>query len=139
MSIAGWLKQLVGASAPRPAGDPAATPAVARESDPSLDADDDAVDPAPVELPIDGTLDLHTFAPAEVKDLLPAYLEACAARGIRVVRVVHGKGRGQLKRTVEALLARQPLVAEFHTADPGAGGWGATLVTLRLPAAGSDR
>src|SRR5262245_1959901 len=46
--------------------------------------------PEPAEIPIDGTLDLHTFAPAEVKDLLGAYLEECAARGLGFVRVVHG-------------------------------------------------
>jgi Smr domain len=85
----------------------------------------------PVELPLDGTLDLHAFAPAEVGSLLPTWLEASHAAGLRVLRIVHGKGTGALRRRVEVLLARHPLVAGFRPADEAAGGWGATLVTLR--------
>ena len=84
----------------------------------------------PVELPIDGTLDLHTFRPAEVKDLVPEWLAACQARGLTQVRVVHGKGTGTLRRTVEAILARSSLVRAFRPADEAGGGWGATLVDL---------
>jgi DNA-nicking Smr family endonuclease len=87
--------------------------------------------PAAVSIPIDGVLDLHTFAPREVKELLPEYLRECQARGILKVRVVHGKGTGTLRRQVHALLARIPEVASFALASESAGGWGATLVTLR--------
>jgi DNA-nicking Smr family endonuclease len=45
--------------------------------------------------------------------------------------VVHGKGTGALRRSVEALLTRHPLVAAHRPAAEDAGGWGATLVTLR--------
>jgi DNA-nicking Smr family endonuclease len=93
----------------------------------------DAEDDDPTEIPIDGTLDLHTFHPSEVKELLTEYVEACAARGIRELRIVHGKGTGALRRTVEALLPRLPLVETFRPADESAGGWGATLVTLKAP------
>jgi DNA-nicking Smr family endonuclease len=85
----------------------------------------------PVRLPLDGTLDLHAFAPADVPDLVREWLRACRGAGLRDLRIVHGKGTGALRRTVEALLARDPLVASFRTAGEDAGGWGATLVTLR--------
>lgn len=87
----------------------------------------------PVQIPIDGTLDLHTFHPREVKELLPEYLAECRSRGILQVRVVHGKGTGSLRRTVHALLSRLPEVAHFELAGMGAGSWGATLVQLHPP------
>ncbi len=87
-------------------------------------------------LPIDGTLDLHAFHPAEVADLVAEWLRACSRAGLVDVRIVHGKGTGALRRTVEAALRRHPLVASFRPAGEDAGGWGATLVTLR---AGPDR
>ncbi len=92
---------------------------------------DDEVPAEPVPLPLDGTLDLHTFPPAELGSLLPEWLEASRAAGLRELRIVHGKGTGALRRSVEAILARSPLVASFRTAGEDAGGWGATLVLLR--------
>jgi DNA-nicking Smr family endonuclease len=85
----------------------------------------------PIPLPITGELDLHTFRPQDVKDLVPDYLEACRQRGLRVVRIVHGKGSGTLRRTVHAILARQPGVVSYALASAPFGGWGATLVHLR--------
>ena len=90
-------------------------------------------EPPPIELPIDGTLDLHTFRPQEIKSLLPDYLAACRERGILAVRIIHGKGTGELRRTVQALLARLPEVVSCRTAGEEAGGWGATLVVLATP------
>ncbi len=87
-------------------------------------------EPDPIEIPIDGTLDLHTFQPRDVKELVPDYLRECQERGILDVRIVHGKGRGVLRRTVHAILSRLPEVAAFHLADETGGGWGATLVKL---------
>lgn len=87
--------------------------------------------PDSIEIPIDGTLDLHTFHPGEVKDLLPEYLRACREKGILEVRIVHGKGIGALRETVHALLRRLPEVESFRLASGERGSWGATLVFLR--------
>jgi DNA-nicking Smr family endonuclease len=88
-------------------------------------------DDDPVEIPIDGVLDLHTFSPKDVKDLVPEYIQECLRRGITEVRIIHGKGTGTLKGIVHGLLKKDPRVATFKDADPMAGGWGATLVRLR--------
>jgi DNA-nicking Smr family endonuclease len=86
---------------------------------------------APVRVPITEVLDLHTFLPREVPELLDDYLAECKDRGYEEVRIIHGKGSGTLRRRVQALLARHPLVRSFQEAPPEAGGWGATLVWIR--------
>lgn len=85
----------------------------------------------PVPLPIDGVLDLHTFKPGEIKDLVPDYLAACRERGILRVRIIHGKGIGQLRQTVHSILAKHPAVISYTLAGEQFGGWGATIVSLR--------
>jgi len=84
-----------------------------------------------IELPIDGVLDLHTFSPKDVKELLQDYLFACREKGIFEIRVIHGKGTGTLRKTVHSILEKMPEVASFRTAAEDAGGWGATLVQLK--------
>ena len=87
--------------------------------------------PEPFQLPIERELDLHTFRPKEVADVVSAYLDECRAKGILEVRVIHGKGIGNLRRTVHALLARRADVAQYAEASAHFGGAGATIVKLR--------
>lgn len=82
------------------------------------------------DLPVDGELDLHNFHPRDVKRLVLAYIDACLARGITGVRIVHGKGIGNLRRTVHALLDRHPRVKSYRLGGHGGGSWGATIVEL---------
>lgn len=84
----------------------------------------------PIELPITDVLDLHTFNPKEVADLIDDYLAACREKGIREVRIIHGKGTGVLRRRVHSILSRHSQVASFSQAPTDAGGWGATIVRL---------
>lgn len=76
-------------------------------------------------------LDLHTFQPRDVSALVPDYLDECVARGFTQVRIIHGKGKGTLRRIVHAALDRHPAVVEYQLGDLGSGSWGATLVTLK--------
>ena len=84
----------------------------------------------PVPIPIEDYLDLHGFAPREVREVVAAYLEAAREAGFREVRLIHGRGRGVQRRSIQALLARDAGVARFEDAPPGRGGFGATLVWL---------
>ena len=90
-----------------------------------------APNPEPREWPITGTLDLHLFKPAEVGELVPEYLAECRKRGILQVRIIHGKGTGQLRERVHAILGRLPEVASFGLAPGAMGGWGATVVEMK--------
>lgn len=86
---------------------------------------------APLELPIDGTLDLHHFRPQEIDGLIPDYIDLCGERGIQKLRIIHGKGIGTLRTRVHAILKQQPRVIRYHLAQANEGGWGATTVYIR--------
>ena len=85
----------------------------------------------PVKMPIEDVLDLHTFSPRDIPNLLQDYFDECIAHGIFSVRIIHGKGKGIQKKQVQKILQTNPLVATFKDAPPEAGGWGATLVELK--------
>ncbi len=85
----------------------------------------------PVKIKVEDIIDLHTFKPEEVPDLLNDYFTACLEADIYSVRIVHGKGHGILKKRVRGLLEKNPFVLAFKDAPPEAGGWGATLVELK--------
>jgi 16S rRNA (guanine527-N7)-methyltransferase len=85
----------------------------------------------PIRIPIEDVLDLHTFLPKEIPSLLNEYLNVCRDAGMHSVRIIHGKGKGQLKHRVQSLLKKHPMVASFSDAPSSAGGWGATIVELR--------
>jgi DNA-nicking Smr family endonuclease len=84
------------------------------------------------QLPIDGTLDLHTFRPGDTKDVVMAYIEACIEDQVYSIRIIHGKGKGVQRDIVKHILRAHPQVASFKT-DTGAGSWGATMVNLKHP------
>jgi len=84
----------------------------------------------PIELPIDGILDLHLFSPKELGDLIPDYIEACLEKEIYAIRIIHGKGKGVLRRTVHSLLDKNEFVVSYRLADDRSS-WGATLVELK--------
>jgi len=83
-----------------------------------------------IQIPIDGVLDLHMFSPKDLKSLIPDYIEECRSRNITELRIIHGKGVGNIRRSVHALLERNPAVKSFRLADSEMGGWGATIVVL---------
>ena len=86
----------------------------------------------PVNLPIEDVLDLHTFHPRDVPDLLEDYFSECIKADIYSVRIIHGKGKGIQKKRVRELLRRNPMVSSFQDAPPEAGGWGASVVELKI-------
>lgn len=89
----------------------------------------------PVELPIDGILDLHHFKPSDLGDLIPGYLTECLKKDIRSVRIIHGKGKGVLRRTVHSILDKDDRVQSYRLSGDRSS-WGATLVELRDGSAG---
>jgi DNA-nicking Smr family endonuclease len=83
-----------------------------------------------IHLPIDGSLDLHMFAPEDAVDVVDEYLKACLEDGIYEVRIIHGKGKGVLRRQVHAYLEKHPLIEDFRL-DSGSSGWGATIARIK--------
>ena len=95
------------------------------DDEPEPDADD------VTEPPLGDEIDLHTFRPKDCGDVVEEYVRAAQEAGMTRVRIIHGKGIGNLRRTVHAVLERHPAVASFTLADERSGSWGATLVVLK--------
>ena len=92
-----------------------------------------------VRLPIEDSLDLHPFSPRDVASVVEEYIRAASERGIREVRIIHGKGLGVQREIVRSLLARLPRVESFGPAPEDRGGWGATVAWLYLEPPGPER
>ena len=88
-------------------------------------------DDEPIRIPITDVFDLHSVQPKEVEIAVEAYLEEANRMGLKSLRIIHGRGIGVQRQIVRAVLSRTPFVASYADAPPEAGGWGATIVTLR--------
>ncbi|MEC8613823.1 MAG: Smr/MutS family protein [Verrucomicrobiota bacterium] len=84
----------------------------------------------PIEFQISDELDLHTFRPSELSELIPDYIGLCVQKDIFRIRIIHGKGIGTLRETVHALLKKDSRVLRFELAGQEEGGWGATIALL---------
>jgi dsDNA-specific endonuclease/ATPase MutS2 len=89
------------------------------------------MDPEPIRIPITDVFDLHTVPPRDVQGVVEGYLLEANRLGLKALRIIHGRGIGVQREIVRAVLARTPFVAAFRDAPAEAGGWGATVVTLR--------
>jgi dsDNA-specific endonuclease/ATPase MutS2 len=89
------------------------------------------MDDEPLRIPVTDVFDLHTVRPQEVKEVVEAYLEEANRLGLKALRIIHGRGIGVQREIVRAVLAHTPFVLSFQDAPAEAGGWGATVVTLR--------
>ena len=87
----------------------------------------------PIEYQISNELDLHTFLPKELGELIPDYIGLCLQKDISRIRIIHGKGMGTIRETVHSLLKRDSRVLRFELANHEEGGWGATVAWLSRP------
>jgi dsDNA-specific endonuclease/ATPase MutS2 len=92
----------------------------------------DDLDDDPVAIPITDTLDLHPFRPNEIRGVAREYLTEARSKGFRQVRLIHGRGVGMQRENIRTLLATLDFVEGFQDADGSGGGWGATVVVLKV-------
>ena len=85
----------------------------------------------PIRIPITDVFDLHTIPPRDVRAVVEEYLTEAHRMGYRALRIIHGRGIGAQREMVRSVLSRTPFVSAFGDAPAEAGGWGATIVTLR--------
>ena len=85
----------------------------------------------PIRIPITDVFDLHSVPPRDVRGVVEAYLEEARRLGFKALRIIHGRGIGVQREIVRSALARTEFVESFRDAPAEAGGWGATIVTLK--------
>jgi dsDNA-specific endonuclease/ATPase MutS2 len=85
----------------------------------------------PIRIPVTDVFDLHSIPPRDVKEVVEEYLLEAHRLGFKALRIIHGRGIGVQREMVRAVLSRTAFVADFRDAPAEAGGWGATIVTLR--------
>jgi DNA-nicking Smr family endonuclease len=85
----------------------------------------------PVIVPIEDSIDLHSFSPKDISSVVEEYLAQCRQTGLEKVRIIHGRGTGVQRNIVRSILKKHPEVFSFQDAPPEAGGWGATIVVLK--------
>ena len=88
--------------------------------------------PEPVIIPFRDVLDLHSIPPGQVRAVVEDYIDEAHSRGVRFVRIIHGKGIGVQREMIRSILSRSAFVIDYSDAPPEAGGWGATVVTLKI-------
>lgn len=86
----------------------------------------------PVVVPIEDSIDLHPFPPEDVPSIVEEYIEQCRRAGIYEVRIIHGRGKGIQREIVRSILEKHPKVLSFKDAPLESGGWGATIILLKV-------
>ena len=86
----------------------------------------------PVVLPIEDSIDLHAFSPKDIPSVVEEYIEQCFRAGIYEVRIIHGRGKGMQREIVGSILEKHPKVLSFKDAPLESGGWGATIILLKV-------
>jgi len=89
------------------------------------------MDPEPIRIPVSDVFDLHSVPPRDVEGVVEEYLVEARRLGFKALRIIHGRGIGVQREIVRSVLARTPFITDFRDAPAEAGGWGATIVSLR--------
>jgi dsDNA-specific endonuclease/ATPase MutS2 len=105
-----------------------------KTEEPEMDESFDSMNPFPEPVVIEfrDVIDLHSIPPKHVRAVVEDYLEQARERGVRYIRIIHGKGIGVQREMVRSILARTAYVIDYKDAPLEAGGWGATVVTLEV-------
>jgi DNA-nicking Smr family endonuclease len=106
-----------------------------------IEGDDpqESLNTEPVVIEFRDVIDLHSIPPRQVRAVVEEYIDEAHRRGVRWVRIIHGKGIGVQREMVRSILSRNDKVVDYRDAPQEAGGWGATLITLRIDCTKSER